>query len=52
MNSITPYLFIVINCCVGPLWIFMIGIYLGRNGMPFELRRRGRKGAELRRYIE
>lgn len=52
MSSITPYLFIILNCCVGPILIFLVGIYLGRNGIPFELRRRGRERAELRRYTE
>lgn len=51
MRDAVPYLVIAANCCIGPLLIFLIGVYIGRNGMPFELRRKN-KNVELRRYSQ
>lgn len=37
MRDIMPLLIIVVNCCVGPLIIFSLGVLVGRHGPPIVL---------------
>jgi len=39
MRDIVPLLLLVLNCCVGPIAVFSLGIFIGRHGSPITLNR-------------
>lgn len=34
MRDIMPYIVMFANCCVGPVLILLVGIFIGKNGLP------------------
>lgn len=42
MNNVSPFVMLFGGCCVWPLLLFVLGVWLGKNGMPFEIRRKRR----------
>ena len=41
LRELAPYLILIGNCCVMPVLMLLIGLYLGRNGMPIKVVRSG-----------
>lgn len=50
MNNLSPYLILFGGCCLMPVLMFVAGMYLGRNGMPFRIVRNGRRASRGRQY--
>lgn len=53
MRDIVPLLIIVLNCCVGPIFIFSLGVFVGRHGSPIQINKswRNLKGARDGRIL-
>jgi hypothetical protein len=37
MDNVLPFLYVFGLCCIGPVLIFSIGVYIGRHGMPIRI---------------
>jgi hypothetical protein len=52
-GSFWPYLLLIGNCCLGPIFLFSLGLYIGKNGLPVAVVRRGGQRSGIgNRYAE
>jgi hypothetical protein len=37
MRDIVPLLLVLVNCCIGPIIVFSLGVLVGRHGSPIQI---------------